>query len=78
LAAQVLSMPNELGWGWRHCTFGLAARLQYDISYFVDDLPCPEDQRHENQADQFHRLKQLHENSEGLLFSCGMSPPNRV
>jgi hypothetical protein len=72
LARHVLTLPNELGWGWRHCAFGLAARLGYQVSHYVDDLPCPEDQRRETQADLFHRLKQLDENSNGLRLSYAL------
>jgi hypothetical protein len=78
LAERLLTMPNTLGWGWRHCAFGLAAGLGYDIRHGVDDFACPEEQRHENQRDRFHRLTQLHQNAEGLLFSCrGGHQPRR-
>jgi hypothetical protein len=70
LAARVLAMPDNLGWGWRTCLFGLAARLGYSLSWHTGDFPCPEDQRSEGFGDQLHRLKQLQENSDGLLWAA--------
>jgi hypothetical protein len=70
LAARVLTMPDDLGWGWRTCLFGLAARLGYSLSWYTGDLPCPEDQRSEGFGDQLHRLKQLDENGNGLLWAA--------
>ncbi len=74
LAGQVLTMPDDLGWGWRPCLFGLAVRMGYSISWYTDDLPCPDEQRAEGRDDRFHRLKQLEENSTGLGWAAGVSP----
>ncbi len=70
LAARVLTMPDDIGWGWRTCLFGLAGRLGYSQSWYIDDVPCPEDQRSESFGDQLHRLKQLEENSNGLMLAA--------
>ena len=70
LAARVLTMPDDIGWGWRTCLFGLAGRLGYSQSWYIDDVPCPDDQRSESFGDQLHRLKQLEENSNGLMLAA--------
>jgi hypothetical protein len=69
LATRILEFPSDLGWGWRPCTFGLAARLGYDVVHAVADLPCPEEQRSEDRDDRWHRLRQLRESRRGLLLS---------
>jgi hypothetical protein len=69
LATRVLEFPSDLGWGWRPCAFGLAARLGYGLLHAVAELPCPDDQRSEDRHDRAYRLRQLQENSRGLLHS---------
>jgi hypothetical protein len=66
---RILEFPNDLGWGWRHCAFGLAARLGYPLVHAVADLPCPKEQRSEDRQDRAHRLQQLQDNERGLLLS---------
>jgi hypothetical protein len=73
LAPYLDSVPADIGWGWRHYLFALAARLGLEVVHVVDDLPCPEDQRLDDPTERAHRLKQLTQNVNGLLL--GMEAP---
>ena len=73
LAPYLNAVPGDIGWGWRHYLFALAARLGLRIAHIVDDLPCPDDQRVDDPAERGHRLKQLTQNVSGLLL--GMDTP---
>jgi len=64
-------VPADIGWGWRHYQFAVAARLGLQVVHVVDDLPCPQDQRADVERE--HRLKQLTQNVNGLLL--GMEVP---
>ena len=68
LAEHVDRLPADVGWGWRHFLFAVAARRGLRVIHVVDDLPCPEDQREEDAAERSHRLKQLTQNVSGLLL----------
>ena len=75
LAPYLDGVPADIGWGWRHYLFALAARLGLTVVHVVDDLPCPEDQRADDPAERGHRLKQLTQNVNGLLL--GIDTPLR-
>ncbi len=69
LARAVLAAPLDVGWGWRHFLFGTASRLGLGVRHLVGDFTCPDDQRGETHAERLHRLRQLEQNTRGLLRS---------
>lgn len=60
-------MDGDLGWGWRHFAFAVVHRLRLPLIHVVDDFDCPEDQRHEDEAERLHRVRQLGQNVNGLV-----------
>ena len=69
LVPLIEQIPDDLGWGWRHFTFGIARRLNLRILHICDDLECPPEQREEAETERAHRLRQLSQNVEGLRLS---------
>jgi hypothetical protein len=69
LVPLIEQIPDELGWGWRHFTFGIARRLNLRVLHICDDLECPPEQRDEPETERAHRLRQLSQNVEGLRLS---------
>jgi hypothetical protein len=67
LLPHIARMPAEVGWGWRPSTFLAAHRQGLRIVPIADELPCPLDQRREDDADRSHRLRQLSQNVRGLV-----------
>ena len=67
LASHVGTLSSRLGWGWRFATFRAARRAGLPVRHVVDDLPCPVEQRDENDAERAHRVRQLSENLLGLV-----------
>ena len=73
LAGYLDPLPAEIGWGWRHYLFAVAARLGLRVVHVIDDLPCPPEPRVDDAKERGHRLKQLTQNVSGLLL--GMEVP---
>ena len=67
LTVHVNSAGQDLGWGWRHLVFAVAARLGERIVHVADHHACPADQRGEDDVQRLHRLRQLGQNVNGLL-----------
>ena len=67
LLSHLRALPSTLGWGWRLAAFRAATREGLPIVHVPEDLPCPVDQRHEDDAARLHRLRQLSENVLGLV-----------
>jgi hypothetical protein len=67
LLSELDAMKSELGWGWRPFIFAAARRRGYDVVHHVGDFPCPPEQRHEDESERIHRLRQLRQNVEGLI-----------
>jgi hypothetical protein len=67
LLSHLRALPSTLGWGWRLAAFRAARREGLPIVHVPDDLPCPVEQRQEDEADRVHRLRQLSENLLGLI-----------
>src|SRR5687767_8492310 len=67
LLPHMVAVSAELGWGWRPSMFVAARRQGLRVVHVVDDHPCPSDQRDENPDDCRYRMRQLSENSMGLL-----------
>jgi|SRR5690242_476002 hypothetical protein len=69
LVPLIEQIPDDLGWGWRHFTFGIAHRLNLRILHICDDPECPPEQRDEAETERAYRLRQLSQNVEGLRLS---------
>ena len=66
------SVPDDLGWGWRHAIFAIAHRLGHRVVHVAGRFECPEDQRAEDERERQHRLRQLDQNVSGLQFGLSM------
>jgi hypothetical protein len=69
LIPHVLSITEDVGWGWRPFVFTLAARLGLGVTLIEGDYPCPPDQRGEDAGERLHRIRQLQQNLRGLILS---------
>lgn len=69
LVQHASQLPASIGWGWRSCMFGLAARLGLTINGKAGAYNCPDSQVVETAKDRMYRIRQLQENVEGLLLS---------
>ena len=58
---------DDLGWGWRHFAFVSARQLRLTLTLYRGDFECPLDQRIDDPAERLHRVRQLEQNSRGLL-----------
>ena len=67
LLPQLAHLDGRLGWGWRHFVFRVARRQGLRVAHVTGDYPCPPEQRHEDEAERRHRLRQLSENLLGLI-----------
>ncbi len=63
-------MPPHLHWGWRPYAFCIAYRLGYTVTEWKDDFECPPDQQSDNPEERIYRLKQLHQNIEGVVLAA--------
>jgi hypothetical protein len=73
VAGKVALVPDDLGWGWRHCVFATAHRLGHQLALIDGDFECPPDQRTEDDAERSHRDRQLAQNRAGLTL--GLAAP---
>lgn len=62
-------VQEDIGWGWRPFTFGIAHRLGLEVDAFIKDFSCPSDQREDNATERIYRMKQLNQNIQGLVLS---------
>lgn len=60
---------DDIGWGWRPYTFGVAHRLGYQIAHLVKNLPCPPGQREDSKSERIYRMRQLSQSIQGLILS---------
>jgi hypothetical protein len=60
--------PNDLGWGWRFFLLGKMMKARRAVQQVERYFPCPKNQRSESKADRIYRLKQLHQNLQGLFL----------
>lgn len=66
-------IQEDVGWGWRPYTFGIAHRLGYKVEAFVGDFSCPPDQRKDNAGERIYRMRQLTQNIQGLVLSSNIT-----
>jgi hypothetical protein len=69
LAPFVVDLTDDVGWGWRHYLFARAFRRGHRVTLHEGAFACPEAQRTEDRGEQLHRLRQLEQNSRGLLLA---------
>jgi hypothetical protein len=66
-------VQEDIGWGWRPYTFGIAHRLGYRVEAFTGDFSCPPDQRADSPAERIYRMRQLNQNIQGLVLSTAVA-----
>jgi hypothetical protein len=69
LVPHVLSIADDVGWGWRPFVFALTRRLGLRVDLIDGDYFCPPEQRVDDAAERLHRIRQLEQNLRGLLLS---------
>lgn len=70
----VEAIAEDIGWGWRVYLMAVCHRLGRHIALHTADLPCPADQRGENEMrHRIYRMEQLAQNVKGLAL--GMKVP---
>lgn len=69
LVPDILSVPDDLGWGWRPFTFLLAHRRGLGLRLVPAPHACPPDQRIDDHHERVHRMRQLEQNMRGLLLA---------
>lgn len=65
-------IEDNIGWGWRPFLFVIAKRLGFEIKNYEGDFNCPQDQRDDNAEERIYRMKQLTQNTSGLILSTAM------
>ena len=74
LIPHITAIPENIGWGWRIFALAVCHRLGRSIDCWTADLPCPIDQRGENEEkSRLYRMDQLSQNVRGLVL--GMRHP---
>jgi hypothetical protein len=73
LTSRINDVDDALGWGWRHFMFGIAARSGYRVAHVAGHYECPLDQRHEDEGERVHRLRQLSQSVNGLVLAMTSS-----
>ncbi|MDB5191626.1 MAG: hypothetical protein JWQ96_1189 [Segetibacter sp.] len=63
------TLPEDIGWGWRPYTFGIAKQLGLAIDALVADFMCPLDQREDSPKERIYRMRQLDQNIQGIVLS---------
>jgi hypothetical protein len=69
LVPHLLSIADDVGWGWRPFVFALAPRLGLRVDLIEGDYFCPTEQRVDDAAERLHRIGQLEQNLRGLRLS---------
>jgi hypothetical protein len=69
VARLVTALDADVGWGWRHYASVAAHHLGRTVALHPGDHVCPPDQRDDDAAERLHRLRQLEQNSRGLLLA---------
>lgn len=67
LVPYVARIEEACGWGWRTFLFAVCRRLGLPLHTWAADLPCPDDQRGEDdEAARLYRIAQMAQNVRGL------------
>ena len=73
LLARLDALEDNIAWGWRPYLFGAAARLGRQLRHWVDELPCPPEQREDDPRERIYRMRQLAQSVEGLVLSTAVT-----
>ena len=69
----VQRIQEDVGWGWRPYVMAAAHGRGAHVRCHVADLPCPVDQRDENdRAARVYRMRQLSQNVHGLALGLAL------
>lgn len=68
-------VKEDIGWGWRPYTFIIASRLGYNVEAYVTDFFCPVDQRDDDHKERLYRMRQLEQNTRGIVLATGIELP---
>jgi hypothetical protein len=71
VAREVVALEQDPGWGWRHYAFVTARDLGQTVVLHSGEFECPIDQRTEDARERMHRVRQLEQNTRGLLLAVG-------
>jgi len=74
LISYLLTIAEDIGWGWRSLSFGIAHRLGFTIQAIEKYFKCPEEQRNDNPEERVYRIKQLQQHLQGILLSKSIIP----
>jgi hypothetical protein len=69
LLEPILPAGREFGWGWLSIPVVLAHRRSRSISVITMDLPCPEYERAETEADAAYRREQERQHREAIAWA---------
>lgn len=65
-------IPDDLGWGWRIFIMAVAHRLGWPLIPFEAPLPCPAEQRSEDdEKSRLYRIEQMAQNVRGVRAGLG-------
>lgn len=70
MVAELQQLTAGIDWGWRPYAFCMAHKLGYAVEVLVNDHECPHDQRNDNARERIYRMKQLHQNIEGVVLAA--------
>jgi hypothetical protein len=71
LIPYVEKLTEDVGWGWRPLVMVIAQRLGLPVTHITLDLPCPVEQRDEDdRRARLYRLEQLAQNAKGLVLGA--------
>lgn len=74
LVRYVTALTEDVGWGWRPFVMAVAQRLGLAVRHFTLDLPCPPEQRDEDDKKaRLYRMEQLAQNARGLALGARWS-----
>jgi len=65
----LISIKEELDWGWRPYAFSIARRLGYIVEAIEGDFNCPPDQQSDTPEERLYRMRQLQQNIHGIVLS---------
>jgi hypothetical protein len=69
LARHIDLLRENVGWGWRPFLMAVCRRLTMPLAVYTGDLPCPEDQRREDdEPARIYRMEQMAQNVRGLAL----------
>jgi hypothetical protein len=66
-------VKEDIGWGWRPYTFGIAKRLGYQVDSYVGDFSCPPEQQEDTPSERIYRMRQLSQNMQGIVLSTNVT-----